>query len=1229
METDHSIQYGEAHPLVARVQGTNEFGRLRSALERAQTEAQTEAQAESRTGASGEERVDHRVHLSGLRGSSPVFLLEAIRERIERPVLIVCPDQEAARDVFSDLGTVSQARALLFPERDIFPQRYETHENLAVRGDRNEALSRIIRGDVDVVVTSLLGFLEKTITVEALRSHRMTVTVDDTIDLEAFREHLVNVGYDAVSVTEEAGQFAVRGSIVDVFDPSWDRPARIELFDEEVISIRTFDLDTQLSVERVESITVLPAASVPFDDESTAVDHLRTYLESAGFASRQIERIGEELLHSRHSYLRRRYAPALGVTGSLLDFFRDPPLLWILQGEAQNRAYKRLREDMGFVAGRPDEEFPLLGLDDYLHPTGYYQRRGVASVVVWDLATATDSYESSRACDPIRSHETVVKFHTTSHPSVVGKLDPLIEQIRKLHATRVSVQIYSETPTQRERIADMLEEDEDLVHLPVGWITSGFVWESAAVAVFTDHQIFNRVLARPRTKQKKRRIQGFRHEHLQLGDFVVHVDYGIGRFVGLEKVRRNRGGEANGRTDGDETECLVIRYLGDDRIYVPLDQMHLVEKYVGKEGIVPSMDRLGGNKWHKTKEKARKAVEDVARDLLAVYAAREVATGHSFSSDTQWQKELEASFPFEETPHQIRATEEIKSEMERDRPMDRLVCGDVGYGKTEVAIRAAFKAAADGKQVAILVPTTLLAFQHFNTLKERMALYPVEIRMLSRFVPKAEQKIVIDGLKDATTDIVVGTHRLLSRDVSFKNLGLLIIDEEHRFGVKHKERLKRLAKAVDVLSLTATPIPRTLYMSLSGLREISIIDTPPRNRHPIKTEVLAFDEEVIQRAISDEIARDGQVFFVHNRVESIYSMQGFLERLLPGVRFCVGHGQMSERELEKVMLAFMDRQYDVLVSTMIIESGLDLPNVNTIIINRSDRFGLAQLYQLRGRVGRREQQAYSYFLIPRQMSLTEGASRRLQAMEEFEELGSGYRLAMRDLEIRGAGNVLGLQQHGHVAAIGFDLYCKMLKEAVEKLRGEEEPPVPECRVESPYSYYLPDTYVEDADERMMIYKRMSRLASIEALQAIESELVDRFGEPPSPVRYLLDLAAVKILAAVQGVALVRFRLDRSARDRARQADKLKRALSGVDRISRGAGADALAGGGDRGTADFEFSPGRSFSPAQCMKLVETFESRLLFKSGRPFAVRLESEPADRLIVDAKNLLQVAYFSNKM
>jgi transcription-repair coupling factor (superfamily II helicase) len=1200
-------------PLIDRVQKTGTFASVRAALRHA---------------GAGE-----RVHVTGLRGSSFALLAEALRHAEKRPLVVVFPDEESAEDAFSDLRTISTGAPALFPERDIFPQRYERKENLAVRGDRNECLLRIVRGTTDIVVTSLLGFLEKTIAVESMTAHRRRIAVSDTLDLEEVRDQLVSLGYDLVPVVEEPGQFAVRGAIIDVFDPSWDYPARIELFDEDVESIRVFDLDTQRSIENVESVTLLPAASVPFEEGAT--DNLRGYLEARDFDAATIDHILQEITHSHSSWLWRRYAPALGMDGTLLDFFREPPLVLVSDGEACNRSWRRLVEDLEHAVEGAEAEYPLLGVDDYLNPPDYFAREGVRTLWRWELAdVGSDDGVFAAPAEGERS----IRFTTMAHPEVAAKLDPLIGRIRELrNKKRYDVHVYSETPTQRDRLADMLEEDEALVHLPVGWITSGFIWADASLAILTDHQIFGRILPRPRKRKAKRRIQGIRHESLQPGDFIVHVDYGIGRYIGLEKLG----------ADGRSAECLVIRFGGDDRIFVPLEQMHLVEKYVGKEGVVPALDRLGGTRWQKTKERAKKAIEDIARDLLAVYAEREVAPGHAFPPDTHMQRELEASFPFEETPDQLRATDEVKQDMEQPRPMERLVCGDVGFGKTEVAIRAAFKAIADSRQVAVLVPTTLLAFQHYQTFRERMQQFPVRIEVLNRFVTPAQQKKTLEGLRDGTVDIVVGTHRLLSRDVKFGKLGLLIVDEEHRFGVKHKERLKQIATSVDVLALTATPIPRTMYMSLSGLRHISVIDTPPHGRHPVKSDVTPFDEDTIIRAITEEVSRDGQVFFVHNRVRSIHSMQAYLERLLPGIRFGVAHGQLAEHELERVMLAFVEKKFDVLISTMIIESGLDFPNVNTILINRADRFGLAQLYQLRGRVGRRERQAYAYFLVPRQLSLTETASRRLQAMEEFEELGSGYRLAMRDLEIRGAGNVLGVEQHGHVAAIGFDMYTRMLKEAVDELRAGKPVEVVQCKVESPYEYFIPTEYIADPDERMMIYKRLAGMSEADDVQAMSDELADRFGRLPRAVQNLLDLTSIKLHASVQGVTLVQIRepgyrpprpeaLEQAASvpERLSEAPRgVRRSRTASTRLARLArkldSGELHRGPGREGGVTLEFGQGKAFSAEQCARLVETFGGRLLFKSGAQFGVTLAASDDSLLLADTRNLLQVAYFSTTM
>ncbi|MGH2570282.1 MAG: transcription-repair coupling factor, partial [bacterium] len=620
------------------------------------------------------------------------------------------------------------------------------------------------------------------------------------------------------------------------------------------------------------------------------------------------------------------------------------------------------------------------------------------------------------------------------------------------------------------------------------------------------------------------RYRAFRHgggaplhdySALKKGDYVVHVDHGVGRYAGIHLLR----------TESAESECLLLKYQDDASVYVPIEQINLVQKYIGGDaGEAPIVARLGTAHWERTKARVRKSVEEMAEQLLEIHAARAAHRGHAFPQDDDWQREMEASFIYEETRDQRTATDAVKRDMMDPKPMDRLVCGDVGYGKTEVAIRAVFKAVMSGKQVAVLVPTTILAQQHLNTFRERLRAYPVKIDVLSRFRRPKEQRETVKRLASGDVDVVIGTHRILSKDVAFKDLGLVVVDEEQRFGVKHKERLKELRKLVDVLTLTATPIPRTLNMALMGLRDVSVIDTPPPNKLPIVTEVIEGSDEVKRKAIVREIQRGGQVFYVHNRVQSIGLEVDELRRLVPELRFDVAHGQMPERELEQVMLDFLERKSDVLVSTMIIESGLDLPNVNTILINRADRFGLAQLYQLRGRVGRSNHRAYAYLLVPDTRELADDARKRLRAIEEFSELGSGFRLAMRDMEIRGAGNFLGPEQSGHVNMIGYDLYCQMLREAIADLRGEERPaeraPV---RLDVELDAYLPEAYIGDPDQRISFYKRLADLADPDALSSLSAELRDRYGRLPDPARNLVRLKGVRLLAEAGGVEQLRIR----------------------------------------------------------------------------------------------------------
>ncbi|HEV8441598.1 MAG TPA: transcription-repair coupling factor [Methylomirabilota bacterium] len=712
-----------------------------------------------------------------------------------------------------------------------------------------------------------------------------------------------------------------------------------------------------------------------------------------------------------------------------------------------------------------------------------------------------------------------VDMGTRSVGGARGQFKLLAEDIRNWRLEGFAVRLVIDDERQHERVRQMLSE-HDLEAWPeatlwsahglgvvVGECGTGFQLPALGLVLLSEQEIFGaqrRRLRRP-LFQRGAAITAF--TDLKPNDLVVHEDHGIARYHGLRTL-------SNGERDAD---FLLLEYAEGGRLYLPVERLDLITKYMGAPEGAARLDRLGGGAWQRVKESVRAALRQMAEELLRLYAARSVAERSPFSADTPWQGEFEASFRFEETPDQMRAIEEVKADMGNPRPMDRLVAGDVGYGKTEVALRAAFKAVADGRQAAVLVPTTVLAQQHFNTFSERFAPFPVRVELLSRFRSAKEQKAVVEGLARGAVDVVIGTHRILSKDVSFKNLGLLVVDEEHRFGVTHKERIKRLRTSVDVLTLTATPIPRTLYMSLSGVRDLSVIETPPLDRLPVETIVTGFSRSVIKEAIDRELARGGQVFFVHNRVQSLPSMTAFVQKLCPGARVAMGHGQMAERDLEAVMVKFVDGQIDVLVSTAIVESGLDIPASNTIIINRADRFGLAQLYQLRGRVGRERQQAYAYLLIPPEGLLDETAQRRLRVIEEMTELGAGFRLAMRDLEIRGAGNLLGAAQHGHIAAVGFDLYTKLLSEAVRELRGEPASERVEPVISVDVEALLPETYVTEVNQRLGLYQRLAEVEEPEELAQVRTELADRFGPPPAAVEALLDVVTLRVAARRVGV----------------------------------------------------------------------------------------------------------------
>ena len=708
-----------------------------------------------------------------------------------------------------------------------------------------------------------------------------------------------------------------------------------------------------------------------------------------------------------------------------------------------------------------------------------------------------------------------IAFGCAPHPALGSRLDLLAQEIRGFERDGMTYFIAVDNDAQAERLKELIVEKGDLDLHPiveVAFFNGGFVCHEAGIAVLTDHEIFGRHHRRHRRKKFKEGVAISDYTALEVGDFVVHTEFGIAKYLGLQTLT----------VDNRNRDCLLLGYAGKDRLYVPIEEFNRVSKYAGKDGA-PQLTQLGGPGWEKLKAKSEKAIEVMAEDLIKLYAERRSQQGFSFGPDSVWLKQLEASFPFEETPDQARAIVEVKTDMALEKPMDRLVCGDVGYGKTEVAVRAAFKAIDAGKQVAVLVPTTILAQQHFATFSERLSDFPVRTALLSRFRTRQQQKEAVELIAQGKIDLVIGTHRLLSSDVIFKDLGLLIIDEEHRFGVKHKEKLRQLRATVDTLVLTATPIPRTLQMSLIGVRDMSLITTSPKDRLPIITEIVEFDPAVIATSILREIDRGGQVFFVHNRVQTIEAMHRYIKKHLPQVEIGVAHGQMHERSLEGIMLAFLNGRYDVLMCTSIIESGLDMPNVNTIIINRADRFGLAQLYQLRGRVGRSARRAYAYLLTPQSRLMTRDAVKRLRALEAHSDLGSGFALAMRDLEIRGAGTLLGARQSGFIEELGYDLYQKMLEEAIARLQGAEIQKLPETRLECDIEVYLPDTYVNDNEHKVDIYRRLAGSRTLEDVEKIREEVMDRFGRPPASAVNLFEATAVKVSAAALEIERVKFR----------------------------------------------------------------------------------------------------------
>ncbi len=1063
------------------------------------------------------------------RAEKAAYVAALFHQTSPRPLLVVTQGARRAQDLALDLEVfVDRGRVCLFPDVEVLPHE-EVAAPLEIMVSRLEVLEGLARGERLLVVAPVDALLRALPPVEAFREGFVAIKAGEQADLDAVLAALVELGYERASMVEGPGQFAQRGGIVDIYPPTQAEPVRCEFFGDEIVSLRAFDPVTQRSMANLEEVQVGPAREVA----AATADQVAE--EILAMAARQAERIAslkgekaarelldrvrghvEKLQEGVKFYGKDQYLPHLYPRLAMLLDYLPGGLLVIDEPERIWERVRILERELG-------EEIASLLEKGAVLPS--YEKNFVGPD---ELARRAEDYpQVTLTTLPRKRKGGAITVQTRAPGAFHGKMKYLLQEVEKWRSQQYRVVLAMPGPDRAKRLAQSLTGEglpvayHSLIRqLPPGLVVStgavlsaGFELPALKLVVLTEEEMFGRRRKAVRTRTQHQVEDGAKRARLthygdlQRGDYVVHVNHGIGRYLGMETLE----------IGGVHKDYLVVQYAGEDKLYVPVEQVDLLQKYIGADDKPPRLYKLGSSEWSRVKKRVKESVQELAKDLLDLYAAREAIEGHAFSPDTPWQEEFEAAFMYEETPDQIRAVEEVKRDMESPRPMDRLLCGDVGYGKTEVAIRAAFKAVMDGKQVAVLVPTTILAQQHERTFKERFAGYPIRIETLSRFESRAEQRAIIKGLADGTVDIVIGTHRLLSSDIVFKSLGLMIIDEEQRFGVVQKEKLKAMRKNIDVLTLTATPIPRTLHMSLVGVRDMSIIETPPEGRYPIRTYVVEYNDEIIREAILRELDRGGQVYFVYNQIRSIDKMKSHLLELVPHARIVTAHGQMDERHLEQVMLDFLAGEYDILLCTTIIETGMDIGNVNTLIVCDADRMGLAQMYQLRGRVGRSNRVAYAYFTYRGNKILTEDAEKRLQAIREFTELGSGFKLAMRDLEIRGAGNILGSEQHGFIASVGFELYCRLLEESVKQLKGEVVQELPQPVLDLNVDAYVPDEYVDDSRQKVEIYKKVVAVKDLDGVDALAREAADRFGPVPEPVENLFQVARVKILARDVGI----------------------------------------------------------------------------------------------------------------
>ena len=1081
-----------------------------------------------------------RIRVSGLTPTAKALLLVLFQRSAGRPLIFVVNDNRAVEDLvpmlrgFCELTSACDPESVIsLPARDVLPfQNLSPHPEL--QEERATALWKIATGAASIVVSPVAATAIRLRSSDYYAGLARTIRRGESFDLEALLAHLNTVGYTSTDVVEMPGQYAVRGGILDVYSPEADRPLRVEFFGDEADSIRKFDPASQRSSTPVDEALLLPLTETPVSEHLLGAIHTRLSGKRITGNEEIVEaavRAGGVNVFPGWEF----YSPVAGADSTIFDLI---PRAAVLLDETD-----QLQQEFDRFWARVKEAHERSGVGNLVRPEDLY----VPPEAWWQKTAALPGADIehlgiTRSGD--EDEDSIISFLSQPSPRFHGAVPAMLEEVQKLNGDGKRVLFAVPNIGEVERLADVFTEynvsfrlgsrtrggesyaDETsyfagevlTTTLATAYVPDGVLLPEANLAVFGARDLFDEsesVASRP--QRSKSKVSAFLSDFrdLQVGDYVVHVEHGIGQYQGLKEINHGDG----------PAEFMLLEFAEAARLYVPLTRLDLVQKYRSSEGAKPALSHLGAAAWGKTKARVRKAMKDMADELLKLYAERKTALGHAFPPGNEWFREFEDAFEFSETEDQAQAIKDVIRDMESSQPMDRLLCGDVGYGKTEVAMRAAFTAISDNKQVAVLAPTTVLAFQHFETFKQRFAPFPVTIEMISRFRTAKQQKEILQKTEAGKIDVLIGTHRILSKDIKFSDLGLLIVDEEQRFGVRHKERIKQMRKQVDVLTMSATPIPRTLHMSLVGLRDMSVIETPPKDRMAIQTVVASWDEKLIQSAIEQELERGGQVYFVHNRVDTIWEIAAKIQALVPPARIIVGHGQMSEGELEKVMMKFMHHEADILVSTTIIENGLDIPLCNTILINRADRLGLSELYQLRGRVGRSSRRAYAYLMLPPEIELTPIARRRLAALKEFSDLGAGFKIAALDLELRGAGNMLGGEQSGHIEAIGFELYTQMLERAVREMKGEAASDEADTQLNLGLNIRIPADYVPEENQRLQMYKRVARVETESQLADVAAELQDRYGPPPAAVRNLLDYASLKLLCMKVGVVAIERKRD--------------------------------------------------------------------------------------------------------